>query len=1021
MQQGRSLLSFNRGIVSPLALARVDIQRLQLSAEVQTNWMPRTLGPMMLRPGLGYIGNTLDDNHAKYIEFIYSASATALIELTSVSMRVWVDDEVITRPAVTSTFDDAGWQYSSTFTDENQFSTAFRVRSSTRTILITLLDDPFTVTTTVTLQQSTTSSGPWSDVATYTTAQASTPFEDGLGLGDVRYYRIGVKTGEFTPGDNIPVLMAHATGSFVVGPDFESTFDDETDLQLWLDNDESGATSSWNSGGYMSLLGNGTAAARRDRRITVVETDTEHCIKILIRQGSVLCRIGTTQGAEDLLAEKVLRVGYHSLSVTPTGSVMFIRLSTSRDITSLVDSVEIGQAAEDMVLTTPWQGSDLDYFRWHQEGDVIFAACRDRPMKRIERQGTDSPRSWSVVEYAPEDGPFREINLGPVRLKGSALTGDITVTAERSFFKASHAGALFSLTSSGQEVTEVFVADSMETDPIRVVGVGDGRSFQIQLDGTYAAGTRIVLQRSIAEPGSWTDVTSWTAATNETYNDTLDNQIVYYRLATGIGDYVAPDAVEGTLIFSAGSITGIVRIRNVASATSAEASVLSPLGRFDTYTQDWREGDWSDRRGYPSALAMFGGRLFWFGKGYEWGSVPDQFDSFDDTIEGDAAPIRRSIGAGPIDDVNWGIAADNLLIGLEGTVVAARSSSLDEPLTQAKFDLKPIGDMGSAELPAIRADTSVIFVGSNGCRVYEITKDSGGFYPPPDDLTGLVPEIAGDGFVRRAYQRFPDRRLHLVRSDGTAAVLVFDKLEKVKCWIEVETDGLIEDVVVLPGASGARKEDRVYYVVVRTIGTTQKRFLEKWATEAQSIGAVDSRLADCHVVSTHPANHISAPHLEGEEIVVWQDGICVVDETTGRPKTYTVTGGIAVLDEPFYTFACGGLPYTGQFKSSKRALADQAAFMLSQKKKIDTLALALANTHPKGLRYGPSFEDDDLDDLPQIEEGTGVDPDAIHEALDSEAAAFPGRWGTDPRLCLVAEAPLPCTVLGVVLQESSGD
>lgn len=50
------LLAFNRGIISPLALARTDIERLALSAEVQTNWMPRLLSSMMLRPGLGYIG-----------------------------------------------------------------------------------------------------------------------------------------------------------------------------------------------------------------------------------------------------------------------------------------------------------------------------------------------------------------------------------------------------------------------------------------------------------------------------------------------------------------------------------------------------------------------------------------------------------------------------------------------------------------------------------------------------------------------------------------------------------------------------------------------------------------------------------------------------------------------------------------------------------------------------------------------------------------------------------------------------
>jgi hypothetical protein len=46
-----ALLAFNRGLQSRLGLARIDLERTALAAEVQTNWMPRSLGSMMLRPG----------------------------------------------------------------------------------------------------------------------------------------------------------------------------------------------------------------------------------------------------------------------------------------------------------------------------------------------------------------------------------------------------------------------------------------------------------------------------------------------------------------------------------------------------------------------------------------------------------------------------------------------------------------------------------------------------------------------------------------------------------------------------------------------------------------------------------------------------------------------------------------------------------------------------------------------------------------------------------------------------------
>ena len=97
-----ALLAFNRGLVSRLALARSDLKRMALSAEEQTNWMPRAMGSMMLRPGMQYLGSTRSDLAAAFIPFIFSATDTAAIELTDSSMRVWVSGAVITRVAVSS-------------------------------------------------------------------------------------------------------------------------------------------------------------------------------------------------------------------------------------------------------------------------------------------------------------------------------------------------------------------------------------------------------------------------------------------------------------------------------------------------------------------------------------------------------------------------------------------------------------------------------------------------------------------------------------------------------------------------------------------------------------------------------------------------------------------------------------------------------------------------------------------------------------------------------------------------------
>lgn len=93
MDANISLYAFNRGLISSLGMARADLKRQALSADVQTNWMPRLLGSMMFRPGLGYRTSTLSNKLAKGIPFIYSVTDVALIECTDSYLRILLPDD----------------------------------------------------------------------------------------------------------------------------------------------------------------------------------------------------------------------------------------------------------------------------------------------------------------------------------------------------------------------------------------------------------------------------------------------------------------------------------------------------------------------------------------------------------------------------------------------------------------------------------------------------------------------------------------------------------------------------------------------------------------------------------------------------------------------------------------------------------------------------------------------------------------------------------------------------------------
>jgi hypothetical protein len=690
VRQNSAIYHFNRGIISRLALARLDLKRTAFSAEQMKNWMPRVLGSMMLRPGMEHLGGM--SSAPRMLPFVFSTNDTALVELTDHTMRLWIDDALLSRPAVSTAVNNASF---------------------------------------------------------------------------------------------------------------------DLDLAGWTLLDEPGTATTWEFGGLAKLVGNGTAAAIMEQRVTPVNAGIEHALRVVIERGPVTFMVGSTSGGDDYVAESDLATGTHSLNFTPFTD-FFIRFRSRLARMVLVASCAIeGPGA--VTLPTPWSSNDLRRIRTDQSADVIFCACQNIQQRRIERR---AKRSWSVVLYQSDNGPFRVENLGPVTIAPSAMTGNVQLTASKALFKPTQVGTLFKIRSTGQRTTADLTTDNSFTDPVQVTGVGEARRFAWTIAGTWT-GT-VTLQRSIGAVGFWEDVATRTDNADESDNDHLDNQIVFYRLGFKSGDY-GSGLATCTITYTLGSITGIARVTLYSNPTSVDAEVLKNFGGTDP-SEFWSESEWSDRRGWPTAVTLYEGRLWWAGKKI-WGSVSDAFDSFDEDLEGDAGPINRTIGSGPIDNMNWLLPMQRLLLGAEGSEISIRSTTFDEPLSPTNFNLKAASTLGSAPVPAVKIDSRGIFIQRGGSRVYELAFDSQAFDYGATDLTTLTPEMGLPGIVSVAVQRQPDTRIHCLRSDGTVALAVIDRVENVLSWQEVITSGVIEEVVTLPGPSGVA-EDSVYYVVQRVLGNT---------------------------------------------------------------------------------------------------------------------------------------------------------------------------------------------------------
>lgn len=865
-------ITFNRGEVSPLALARTDIKRVAMAAEEQVNFIPRVLGPMSLRPGLQFIGNSRSNLRAFYLPFVFSTDDTAIIELTANTMRVRVNEALVTRPSVSTT----------------------------------------------------------------------------------------VTNGTFN-----------------------------SDLTGWTDNDNVGATSAWATGGYMSLLSDGTSAAIRDQQLTISAPDqnVQHALIIEVTQGECILRVGSTLGGADFINETTLRPGVHSLAFTPTGANAFIRLQGRLTYPTLVNSCTIAPAGV-MEVPTPWDEATMRRIRARQSGDVIFVACEGITQKRIERRGINS---WSVVDYVADRGPFRVGNASSITLQPSALNGAITLTASAPVFRTTNVGGLYFIDSTGQTVSRSTSAADVFSDPIRVTGIGTGRSFGITISGTFV-GT-VTLQRSVGSVGAWVDVTSYTTPVSTSLSDALDNQIIFYRIGIKPGNYTSGTAVVG-LSYAAGTIRGIARVTSFVSEDKVNAVVVKDFGALSA-TTDWGEGAWSTRRGFPSAVGIHEGRVWWAGADKINGSASDDFANFDDSIVGDSAPISRSVGAGPVDTINWLLEGQQMLVGAEGAELVCRSSSLNEPLTPTNFNLKEVTSRGSLGVDAIKVDTSAVFVDRSGSRVFEMAYDNVGSTYGAADMTEINPEIGQPEITRAAVQRRQDTRLHFVRTDGVVALLVFNKAEEVRAWVRITTEGDVEDVVILPGV----EEDRVYYSVKRTINGNTVRYLERWALQSECVGDDLNKQADAFIVyeGSATATITGLDHLEGESVVCWADG-----EDKG---SYTVTTGSITLPQAV-SKAVVGLGYRARFRSVKSA-------PLTKHKKIDRAGFVLLDTHYRGVTFGMDFEH--MDDLPAIENEEETPADTVWPDYEFESVALNSTFLPNSRLCLEANAPRPCTVAAVIV------
>ncbi|MFT5440055.1 MAG: hypothetical protein ACI9MJ_001922 [Alphaproteobacteria bacterium] len=183
----------------------------------------------------------------------------------------------------------------------------------------------------------------------------------------------------------------------------------------------------------MALQANGSGnEAIAEQAVTTTATGQEHVLSFRVKGAAgdqATLRIGTSSGADDILAATNFAVGWHAKSFTPSAGSFFFQFENALTKTLLVDDVSIPEGAP-VELAGPYREGELFEIMQAQSADVLYLVHSSYPVYKLTRSGHTS---WDLIEAAFEDGPYLMQNASGTTLTPSATTGfGITLTASAS-------------------------------------------------------------------------------------------------------------------------------------------------------------------------------------------------------------------------------------------------------------------------------------------------------------------------------------------------------------------------------------------------------------------------------------------------------------------------------------------------------------------------------------------------------------------------------------------------------------
>lgn len=276
---------------------------------------------------------------------------------------------------------------------------------------------------------------------------------------------------------------------------------------------------------------------------------------------------------------------------------------------------------------------------------------------------------------------------------------------------------------------------------------------------------------------------------------------------------------------------GFVKITGFTNARVVSAEVKSVLSGTDA-TKLWAEGAFSDYRGYPAAIALFDGRLYYARTPHQprniYGSVPYSYEKFTPSVsnnEDGAINVQLATNAnGDGSDIRWMSGASYLLCGTYGGEFVVKSTG-DSAITPLDISARQRSNWGGEHIQPVVSGSFVHFIQRNGNKLRQFQYD---FYTDSYkavDVSIFSETLLESPIKELAYQKNVDSSIYMMREDGNVAVLSLEQEQEVRAWSLLEFKGKVESIETIPAYDG--NYDEVWIVINRKINGVEQRYIER--------------------------------------------------------------------------------------------------------------------------------------------------------------------------------------------------